>query len=227
MSYDHAKSIFPVTPRPALQEKIAPPDASTEKEFALGAAKGSWPPRRSLFHDDSNELTTRDVDSAFQGAPNYNPRASQLLGYDVPAIELSSASEDMQNWVTIFGFGSGLTSIVIDYFKQFGGLDDLKTFHNANFLFLKYQNSQGATAAMSQNGSLLKLGGHNLFIGVRPRREGDDQLNDLLAASSKTTSSSNVSSFINQLSANEPVPSFICSILAISVICLAGSLTGH
>lgn len=107
-----------------------------------------------------------------------NERASFLLGYEVEKNDVVDTT-----WVTVYGFDKEVKKFILDYFKQFGDIHDVKTFQNANFLFLKYSSEQGSVGALSQNGCLLKLGGYNLFIGVKSGVESEDMISNLKEAS--------------------------------------------
>jgi hypothetical protein len=77
----------------------------------------------------------------------------------------NSDNEQMDRWVTVFGFPASHSSIILSYFHNFGQILRVKHPENGgNWIHLHYQSRLQAEKALGKNGKILDAG--NIMIGV-------------------------------------------------------------
>lgn len=112
--------------------------------------------------------------SLFSGeeAPQHEEQLSSLGTGPVPAtpsrgvaVDGESGNEQLDRWITVFGFPSGHSSVILSYFHNFGQILRVKHSENGgNWIHLLYTTKLQAEKALGKNGKILEPG--NIMIGV-------------------------------------------------------------
>ena len=77
----------------------------------------------------------------------------------------SSENEQLERWITVFGFPASHSSIILSYFHNFGQILRVKHPENGgNWIHLLYLSRLQADKALGKNGKVLDAG--NIMIGV-------------------------------------------------------------
>lgn len=115
------------------------------------------PPSASLFSGD--EMPQQEEHHTSLAANHSIPATPSRVGSD------DSGNEQLDRWITVFGFPSGHSSVILSYFHNFGQILRVKHSENGgNWIHLLYTTKLQAEKALGKNGKILDPG--NIMIGV-------------------------------------------------------------
>lgn len=146
---------------PMATEKVAEkPTPARQGSLNFGHnARPSFapPPSSSLFSGD--ETPHSDDLPSQQMLDTSVPATPSRVGVD------DNGNEQMDRWITVFGFPNGHSSVILSYFHNFGQILRVKHSENGgNWIHLLYTTKLQAEKALGKNGKILDPG--NIMIGV-------------------------------------------------------------
>ncbi|KAF5294083.1 hypothetical protein FQA39_LY13557 [Lamprigera yunnana] len=136
------------------------------------------PPKQSLFDtidikrgiDVSTFTTPKNVSS-----PNVQRTLNESVVMD-ESVNLNASTRELNRnlWVTVFGFPSSATSVILARLSNCGAIVDKQFPTQGNWVHLKFNSPTEASKALSLNGKLILS---NIMIGVSPYFNKNDKEN--------------------------------------------------
>lgn len=109
-------------------------------------------------------------DSVLEPASPYKPPPAATVNEVRSEV---TACED--GWVTVFGFPSGKSNVILQLFKQLGPVEEHEPGHG-NWLHLRYASPWTVQRALAKNGTLCTVDTTGCLIGVIPRSQVENVL---------------------------------------------------
>lgn len=145
---------------PTATERVAEKATPVRQgSLSFGNSRPSFapPPSSSMFSG---------VDSAHHediGSPVERDEEHLASPSRVPAADFENGH--LERWITVFGFPSTHSSVILSYFHNFGQILRVKHSENGgNWIHLLYTTKLQAEKALGKNGKILEPG--NIMIGV-------------------------------------------------------------
>lgn len=170
----------------AFTEDLPEPAPTLAPSYDLNVST-QGPPKQSLFDTiDSNNavpssafsnitnnqiLESSTITNDFSRGMNVSStsmvRASSFSELDTTK-ESTDANVSSNLWVTVFGFSSNTTSLILTKFSTFGTIIDKKFPPQGNWIHLRYNSPLEVARALGFNGKMLSAG---IMIGVMPYQQ--------------------------------------------------------
>lgn len=138
-------------------EKLTPSRQGSVSAFGSSSTRigHAPPPSSSMFSQE-------DHDAALEPSRKTGAKKAPTI---IPGSAESVENDQLDRWITVFGFPASHSSIILSYFHNFGQILRIKHSENGgNWIHLLYMTKLQAEKALGKNGKILDSG--NIMIGV-------------------------------------------------------------